>query len=164
MLGYSWNVETAGIWVIQVKWAGSGNRLWRTDLYWACSFHFHRLLGVGSALAVLCELNIHNLPKSTNQAGKKRTQEYRKCLFSTSSLSSILTVYLREKKGVRLAEELHYALCAPKCRISGNRGIAQGEQLMLDFMMNSGHWLQIWMAKSESGIFKSRIKITFYRF
>lgn len=33
---------------------------------------FSRLLGVSSALAVLCELNIHSLPRSTNQAGKKR--------------------------------------------------------------------------------------------
>ena len=67
-------------------------------------FVFKRLLGVGSDLAVLCELNIHNLPRSTNQAGKKRNARMQEVLDSCFFfLSSILTVCMRENKGLRLA-------------------------------------------------------------
>lgn len=67
---------------------------------------FLRLLSVGSALAVLCELNTHNLPRSTNQAGEK--QKYKNAtnpcfLPFFFSPSSILTVCMRENKGMRLA-------------------------------------------------------------
>lgn len=76
---------------------------------------FKRLLGVGSALAVLCELNIHSLPRSTNQAGKKRNARMQEvlvfCFFFF--LSSISSVCMRENKGMRVASEQHYAHCVP---------------------------------------------------
>lgn len=55
-------------------------------------------MGIGSALAVLRELNIHNLTRSTNQAGEKKMNAG-----SPFFLSSILSVCVRESKGMRLA-------------------------------------------------------------
>lgn len=159
MLGYKWNVETEGLGVIQAKWAGSGNRLWRTDLYWARSLHFQQSAGVSSALAVLCDLNIHSLPRSTDQAGKsKRNARMQEVfVFHLSPVFHFNYVYEREQ---RSKTGWRTALCT----------CAFGE------LRDSPRWttdtglydefrsLQICMTTSEFGIFKSRIKIIFYRF
>lgn len=60
-------------------------------------------MSIGSALAVLRELNIHNLTRSTNHTGEKQTKKKRMNAGSPFFLSSISSVCVRETKGMRLA-------------------------------------------------------------
>lgn len=61
-------------------------------------------MGIGSALAVLRELNIHNLTRSTNHAGEKQTNKKKRMKEgSPFFLSCISSVCVRETKGMRLA-------------------------------------------------------------
>lgn len=114
-LGYSWNVETAGLCIIQATRAGSGNRLWSTDLYRAYSLGFQETAGCRLCFGCTVWAEYSVCLEAQIRLGKKEMQECRKSLFSAFFffLSSISSVCMRENKGMRVASEQHYAHCVP---------------------------------------------------
>lgn len=97
----------SSVWVYQGHVSWLGNRLSSTDLYRVCSLCLQKT-GRAKALLWLCHVSwiFSVCLEAQIRMGEKKNQEFSKFFFAFF-LSSILSVYVWETKGMRLAWEQH---------------------------------------------------------